>query len=531
MDVIIAARLSRKGYGETQTGIDTQDEDARAWAERKGHRVVAVVAERIPGHVSPFDRKELGPWLTEPAKISQYQGIVFAKIDRAGRARDWKVRQWAEDNGKKLFIVFPELEWPPADPADTITPQMWDMLLNQAIAEWQNTSQRYRRMQRALRQNNLLVGRPNYGYRAMQSGDHKTLVPDKLMAPLLREAIQHYIEDDWSLLDCCDWLADNGAVRVDGKPFRPTSLGVIFRNSSLYGRRSRKDGRTELRIAEPILSRERWDALQAKMDKKAGRKGVASKKTAMLTSIVHCALCRRPMYRQYAHPHGRGRAYYRCRGTDNDQSTCKNMVPLLEANRAFSDAVMQYRDLPHTEHVYRRGADHSAEIGKITDEMHDLVDSGPLDGAKLARLKELSDQQQRLQDGDKEADKGRHVIRLTGKTVGEHWASLDDAGKRAWALELGWKAYAQLPEGEDVPTFGIEGESSIFDDIAILTGLTADQIMAIRWVPILAALRERGLPTDPAEIERLAKQPTYVPDEVKRAVEELLAPQPASEGQ
>jgi site-specific DNA recombinase len=522
MDVIIAARLSRKGYGETQTGIDTQDEDARAWAERNGHRVVAVVADRITGVVSPFDRKFLGPWLKESAKIAQYQGIVFAKIDRAGRARDWKVRQWAEDNGKKLFIVFPELEWPPADPADTITPQMWDMLLNQAIAEWHNTSQRYRRMQRALRQNNLLVGRPNYGYRAIQSGNHKTLVPDKLMAPLLREAIQHYIEDHWSLGGCCDWLADNGAVRLDGNPFRPTSLGVIFRNPALYGRRSRKDGRTELRIAEPILSRETWDALQAKIDKKAGRKGIAPKKTAMLTSIVHCALCRRPMYRQYAKAYGRGRAYYRCRGTDNDQSTCRNMVPLIDVNRVASDAIMSYRDLPHTEHVYMRGTDHSAEIGKITDEMHDLVDSGPLDASKLARLKELSDEQQRLQDADKEADQGKHVIRLTGKTIGQHWDSLDDAGKRAWLLDLGWKVYAQLPEGADVPVVVIEGEGSILNDLATLTGLTADQINAINWVAILAMARERGLPMDPAEIQRLTTDPA----EIQRLVREKAPERP-----
>ena len=137
--------------------------------------------------------------------------------------------------------------------------------------------------------------------------------------------------------------------------------------------------------------------------------------------------------------------------------------------------------------------------------MHDLVDSGPLDGAKLAKLKGLSDQQQALQEADKETDKGRHAIRLTGKTIGEHWTSLDDAGKRAWALELGWKAYAQLPEGTDVPNVLIEGESSILADIATLTGYTADQIMAIDWVPILAMAREGGLPLDPDELVKLAR--------------------------
>jgi hypothetical protein len=58
VDVIIAARQSRKGYGESQTGIDTQDEDATAWAKRRGYNVVDVVADRIcrpvvPGRVGP----------------------------------------------------------------------------------------------------------------------------------------------------------------------------------------------------------------------------------------------------------------------------------------------------------------------------------------------------------------------------------------------------------------------------------------------------------------------------------------------
>jgi site-specific DNA recombinase len=511
MDVIVAARLSRKGYGGSQTGIDTQDEDATAWAKRNGHNVVAVVPDRIPGDVSPFDRKGLGPWLQDPDKMARYGGIVFAKIDRAGRARDWGFRQWAEDHGKKLFIVFPELQWPPADPADTITPQMWDMLLNQAIAEWHNTSQRYRRMQRALRQNNLLVGRPNYGYRAVRAGDHKTLVPDNIMAPLLREVVQHYIQDDWSLGDCCDWLEDNGAARLDGKPFRPTSLGVIFRNPALYGRRrSKANGRTELRIAEPILSREQWDNLQAKMDKKAGRKGVAPKTTAMLTSIIHCGRCHKPMYRQYAHAHGKGRAYYRCRGNELHASACKNMVPLAEVNQAVSDAIMLYKDYPHTEHTYMPVADHSAEIGKITDEMHDLVDSGPLDADKIARLTELSERQQRLQDADKQADPGRHVIRLTGMTIGEHWESLDDEGKRALLLELGWKVFARLPERGEAPAVVIESDKDPVSDLATLVGLSADAIMAIDAALIPAMLRERGLSDDLAEIKRLARDPEGV---------------------
>jgi hypothetical protein len=99
MRLIVAARLSRAREG--QTGIDTQDLDARKWAESHGHTVVAVLADTISGRVSPFKRRNLGPWLTEPDKMAQYDAVLASKMDRHTRGRDWKIRQWAEDNSKK----------------------------------------------------------------------------------------------------------------------------------------------------------------------------------------------------------------------------------------------------------------------------------------------------------------------------------------------------------------------------------------------------------------------------------------------
>jgi hypothetical protein len=52
--LLLAARLSQDHSG--QTGLDTQDADARAWAERNGHDVIAAAADKISGRVSPFDR-------------------------------------------------------------------------------------------------------------------------------------------------------------------------------------------------------------------------------------------------------------------------------------------------------------------------------------------------------------------------------------------------------------------------------------------------------------------------------------------
>jgi DNA invertase Pin-like site-specific DNA recombinase len=125
MRLLHAARLSKD-----QTGPATRDQDARAWAERNGDEIVAVAADKISGRVSPFDRPNLGPWLTDPALMSRYDGIIVYQVDRLSRGRDWNIRAWAEAEGKKLIVVNPELVWPPA-PGDTTTPIIWDALVGQ----------------------------------------------------------------------------------------------------------------------------------------------------------------------------------------------------------------------------------------------------------------------------------------------------------------------------------------------------------------------------------------------------------------
>src|SRR5580704_787209 len=149
MRLILAARLSQTMRG--QTGNDTQDMDARDWAKDAGHQIVATVADRKSGTAAMWDRPKLRPWVTDPDLMAQYDGIVAAKQDRLSRA-DWsdeaRIRLWAEEHGKTLFIVDRNLQWPPRNADDR---ERWSNGAEQARREWENTSKRYRRMQTFLR--------------------------------------------------------------------------------------------------------------------------------------------------------------------------------------------------------------------------------------------------------------------------------------------------------------------------------------------------------------------------------------------
>src|SRR5215471_1496464 len=141
MDVIVAARSSQDYSG--QTGIESQDEDTVSWAREQGHNVVAVIADHKSGAADWMDRKKLRPWLTEPAKLVQYQGIIAARQDRLSRGK-WRdeiaIRSWAEDNRKEIFIVDSGLHWPPRDIGEQIR---WELDASRARQRWEEDSKQY----------------------------------------------------------------------------------------------------------------------------------------------------------------------------------------------------------------------------------------------------------------------------------------------------------------------------------------------------------------------------------------------------
>lgn len=61
----------------------------------------------MSGSISPFDRKDLGPWLTDPEKISLWDAIIVAKLDRLTRnlfdfLEFWR---WCDAHGKAIISV------------------------------------------------------------------------------------------------------------------------------------------------------------------------------------------------------------------------------------------------------------------------------------------------------------------------------------------------------------------------------------------------------------------------------------------
>ena len=438
MRILIAARLSQLADG--QTGLDTQDAECGAWAKANGHIIVHVAADRKSGTSAPWDRPNLRPWVTEPARLAQYDAVLAYRLDRLSRGNDEStsdIEAWAREQDKQLLTVDGLVY--PCEGTDAIR---WDVTKRISHQEWLSASERYRRMQRYLRSSGYLVGKPPYGFRPAPSGDHSTMEPDPAEAAFVREAAERYVAGA-SLRELCKWL-DGAGSRPRGEraaaTWSPSSLDKVLRNTSLIGRRCDSQGRLIMKH-DPILDQGTWDRLQAEMDRRAVRKGHPTTTTAMLTGVAVCGHCGSPMYRVASSGRRKDGSkntnlYYRCHGTSRDRSDCRNMVPLAELD-AWVDAQMSASTGHVTETTVTPGSGHDDAIAQVDA---DIAALDPDDPDWLAKVQAFRADRAALKALPSEP--ARVTEEVAPFTVGDMWGLLDPAQKRGYLVAAGVRVRA-----------------------------------------------------------------------------------------
>ena len=434
MRLLLAARLSKEADG--QTGIETQDAQVQAWAKLNAHAIVHVAADSKSGATHPWDRPNLRPWVTEADKLAQYDGIVAYRLDRLSRGDNQStnaIEKWAHDHGKVL-LTEDGLRYP-CEGAEGIR---WDVTKRIAHEEWLKASERYKRMQAHLRDSGYLVGRAMYGYRVAQDGPHKTLVPDDDAAEVLRQVAKDYLSGD-TLYIICERLNSSGKLTYSGSEWTPRVLSRVLRNPTLIGRRKDREGRTVLKV-EPIIDLPTWQAVCDRLDQRATRKGIAPGNTALLTSLIFCAVCFGPMYRQTAK---QGELYH-CKA----RKGCRSVVKLQEANRLAEMWLLQrYGSNERTVTQVVPGHGYEDEIAEVKQDIRDLdldvTDYEARHRELVGRLREL----QALPSVPATTEKFG-----TGETVEQYWHRQGDAGKRQMLMGVLQAYYHRDWRGENGPT-------------------------------------------------------------------------------
>lgn len=447
MRLLVAARLSQKG--EHNNRIENDDKASIQWAQYNGHEIIKVVADFKSGTVQPWNRKNLKAWVTEPAKIVQYDGILASSFDRLSRgdkASTNEIENWARENGKVLLTIDGLMF--PSEGNEGIR---WDITARIAHQEWLNTSKRYKDIQAGLKAKGSLVGRPCYGFRIIEDDGIKTIAPNTETSPWVLKAIDRFLDSDDSLRKICNWLDSEDVKTQHGGKWSPSTLLQLLRNEALIGRRrDDRTGRTLLKF-EGIITVEKWNKLQAKLDSRGKGKGIAPKQTASLTSVALCGctgndthqheggLCGGPMYRIKA---GSSILYYRCHGTDQEPSQCRMMIRLeeLEAHVDLLFSPRYFGKEAVTELLITPGTDYTEEIAEIGADIRDLDLDDPDYDQKYS---DLMTQRIALKALPVRAATSQLVD--TGKRLHDVWSAQDDAERRSWLLAHGYKLYVSKP--------------------------------------------------------------------------------------
>ena len=439
--VVVAARLSRVQNGE-QGRIDRDDSDAQRWAESRDDVEIVAVSEDagVSGATSPFNRPSLGPWLTQPARLVQYDEIVASSLDRLGRnARDLQeLRNWADANGKTLRVLKPDLTWPvPEGLAGMPSKIMWELLGILAEAELEATKERSATARKALLADGAFYGKPPWGFEVLGDKFKKTLAPDPALVPYMRGMVDRAMKGD-TYLSIARWLNAEGVPAGNGGKWATTSVGNVLRNPALMGRRY-ENGKVVLRF-DSILSAAEFSALQAEFEKRPKKRGPNGDKTAMLTGVLICQKCGSPMYRHHSktkRKDGTCSLYtvYRCKGPDTSPSTCGNAITAEDIEGWVSEWFTEAGTFARTEIVETilvPGDDHVGEIAEVEADLRDLdFDALDYDEQHAALRRERS----RLRSLPSEP--AQVIEHPTGRTVGEGWHPLDDQQRRRFLLSAG----------------------------------------------------------------------------------------------
>ena len=327
MRILGAARLSHDT--DESTSIARQREQIGLTCKARGDILVHITEDTdVSGAVAPTSRDGLGPWLTDPDRIAQWDGLMVAKLDRLTRSlRDFDdLRMWCDQHGKTVISVSESI-----DLSTSIGRMFANLLAMFAQFEHERMGERRADAARTARKEGRWDGRAiPFGY-AVNGGNRYIKDPDyapvafqmardrlngRSLSWIARKLTERGIEPRGG---ADHWTAD----RVQKILLNPSLNGQITSDGKIL----RGDHGKPLRFTHdhqpwaadcpecPILDNDDWAKLQVAM--KTRPRGQRTGGFA-LTGVAYCE-CGEPLYGN-RRP-GNRQSYYRCSTGATDHKT------------------------------------------------------------------------------------------------------------------------------------------------------------------------------------------------------------------
>lgn len=406
-------RVSTKGQDEA-----SQKPDLDKWCEQYGYEVKKeyVIHGRSAYHGK--HQVTLDEMFADMARGLFTVLVVWKqdRIERRGMEAALNLISRAKQAGGRIeFVTQPHLN-KLNDMGGRIS---YAIMAEVANAESETKSDRIRIKHEALRDKGSYIGRPSWGYEIVKLSDgRKTLVPTAEGRKWVPIIFRMMIEDV-SRLDIAQRLTSAGLKTMNGSTvWSQQGVGVLISNPVYMGQ-PRNNPALEI---EALVSPSEWQEANYSLRNRSTWKGRGTTKHPKALLKPLCARCNSPMYRIPIKV-----AYYRCHGNGTGKSCGAPMVPCHEIDAQVTEAMLSDQSLRvATEFV--PGDDNADELARLNERI--AVAARAKDYVKVA---ELSGEALRLDEQPSRA--ARIVPKVTSTTVADHFASLDDDGKRAFLAE------------------------------------------------------------------------------------------------
>jgi site-specific DNA recombinase len=418
MRLLGAARLSHRT--DESTSIARQKERINSYANSRDPKPTVVHItedDDVSGATDPFERENLGPWLTDPEKIALWDGLIVTKLDRLTRSlSDFDTLcKWCERNKKIIISVDESLD------LSTYMGRMFANILAM-FAEFERERIGDRRRQRAADDKARGWwggGRPPYGYRPVKIGDHWELEVDPETKSIV-EWIAGEIIAGKSATSVAQILTERGTPTPGGaSKWYQNTIRDMLRNPKTV-----LDPQTQLKVLDAL------DSSKANWTKRGD--------AAMLLNIAYCYDCRsskaglKPLYSKRYTSKGHLYEYYTC--SANCGARRVSMAGLEE--KIAASVAKHAREKWREKHIIP-GDNHNAEISIIERRIREL----DLDAPDYAEThSQLMTDRSRLKSLPAKADRVEWLE--TGETIAEHWEKMNLAERRTWLLTQGTKVHA-----------------------------------------------------------------------------------------
>jgi DNA invertase Pin-like site-specific DNA recombinase len=442
--VLGVARLSHST--DESTSIERQREDItrRVHADR-GTLVTITEDTDISGAVSPFQRPQLGPWLTQPRKTAQWDTLMVSKLDRLSRSvLDFgELLKWCKTNGKNVVSLDGEVN------TDTATGWLHvQIVMTFAEFERRRMSERRADASRKIAANAGWHGghSTEWGYRPVQRGGRWELEPDPEQVTLIQDIAQAIISGESGQAVADRYGVDrNNLLR---RLRRPSLYGmVVFKGEIMRG----PDGMPLTR--DPVIDRETWNKVQARLTKNSAGMGTP-RDAAPWFDVIYCGACGHSMYLQrYTN---RPNRYYSHKARLKAYDTGEREWCPVSVNGHAVESQIDARVLRiwagryAVESVEIPGEDHTEELRQVEEAIADWEAKAMMPGTSaesiLRILDGLNARKQAIMDAGVITETVTETV-MSDISMTDLWLSQpDDHAKGALLRRMGYRIYVR-PDG------------------------------------------------------------------------------------